>query len=376
MLDQYLFNRRFVRIKAVQRLYAFYVCKQANYYWALDQIRADFTPPVFTDSPVDKALLDQKIKKALDLFSSSLATSPIHASNNTPEIPVDNQVSIVVYQVLNYYEKELAKDRLQLEQGWAKAIATINQNCVLIWQLLIEWLRMVQRQTDGAQACLVDSHWLPYLQQDSNWAKLIQQDSTSWKDQKDLVKSWYNQFIKKDPIIQRYLGEHTDSFREKQLLSLLVERIVFGQGCIQDFFAEIDLSWDTHKRYVKKLVYQSIAKSYEQSSKKTPNTEHIGSADRWEAAQNFYSSLVIKTLQKEKELEALIIQKSENWAIERIIILDKAIIKLALCELMYFPDIPTKVSINEYIAIAKIYGSPKSGQFVNGLLDSISSEIG
>ena len=101
----------------------------------------------------------------------------------------------------------------------------------------------------------------------------------------------------------------------------------------------------------------------------------IGMADQWEVAQGFYTDLIHRTLQKEEELEALIAQKSANWTVERIMLLDKTILKLALCEMVYFPAIPVKVSINEYIEIAKTYGVLRSSQFVNGLLDAVAATL-
>lgn len=375
MLDKHLFNRRFIRLQAVQQLYAFYVCKQANYDGALDQIRTDFIPHFFTGSPTDKAQLEPMIEQAFNLLNASLATTSLHTSVQTPTVPTSSQVQTVVFQVLNCYRKELSRDKHRLEQGLVQAVATIQQDLARILQLLVEWAHIAQKQLNISPACLVNPCELLYGQQDGSWAQLAKQDSASWIDHIDLVKSWYSKFIKKDLVIQRQLTEHTDPFLEKEFLLLLVDRVIFGQEVIQNFFNEVDLNWSMHKHRVRKLVHQSIARSYEQSLKKNLSSEQIESATQWEKAQRFYSSLTDKTLQKEEELEALVTQKSKNWAIERITLLDKTIIKLALCELMCFPDIPTKVSINEYVDIAKIYGSPKSGQFVNGLLDAALSDL-
>ena len=80
-------------------------------------------------------------------------------------------------------------------------------------------------------------------------------------------------------------------------------------------------------------------------------------------------------LQQEPILEKLIEKNLKNWDLDRIIILEKVIIKLALCEMVYFPDIPVKVSMNEYIEISKMYSTINGKQFVNGILDAAAMTL-
>jgi N utilization substance protein B len=80
-------------------------------------------------------------------------------------------------------------------------------------------------------------------------------------------------------------------------------------------------------------------------------------------------------LEKEKHLEGFIIPKLKNWDPERIAALDMIIMKLGVAEFLYFETIPPKVTINEYIDIAKEYSTQQSGQFVNGILDNIHKEL-
>jgi len=92
-------------------------------------------------------------------------------------------------------------------------------------------------------------------------------------------------------------------------------------------------------------------------------------------AYRFYTDLVHTTFKEDGALEALIAEKAKNWTIDRITLLDKTILKLALCEMLHFSSIPIKVSINEYIDLSKVYGTPKSSQFVNGVLDAVASTL-
>lgn len=90
---------------------------------------------------------------------------------------------------------------------------------------------------------------------------------------------------------------------------------------------------------------------------------------------SFALSLVHKVVEKRKELDALIRKKVENWEFDRIAVIDRIILRMGICELMYFEDIPPKVSINEAIEIARRFSTDKSDKFVNGILDSVLTDL-
>lgn len=89
----------------------------------------------------------------------------------------------------------------------------------------------------------------------------------------------------------------------------------------------------------------------------------------------FAKFLIEQTVQHEKEIDNEIIKKVTNWELKRIAVIDKIILRMGICELFYFPDIPPKVTINEFVEIAKSYSTEKSGTFINGVLDSILKEL-
>jgi transcription antitermination protein NusB len=381
LTDHPVLNRRFIRLQAVLHLYAFYVCKQANYDWALDQIRDDFIPDVFANLPVDKVQLAQEAQQALALFASSVKPS------SAPSVAISTPSSLVsaaVTQALVNYENELAKDTRRLKEGLAGTVVKINQACVRVWQLLVEWAYIAKKQTErpklsqqyarSASMCLSHSPTLQQLQNDGVLTKLVQQQAAGWRDHLPMVESWYNQFIKKNPAVQRYLALPITPDQDQQLVVFLIEKIIFSEEVIQSFFNDLDLRWATHKRIVKKLVRQGLPRCM-QNSEKCSNLSVFSLAPHWEPEQCFYIDLVQRTLQRDEELEGLIAQKAKNWTVDRIMLLDKTIVKLALCEMLYFTEIPIKVSINEYIDLSKIYSMPKSSQFVNGLLDAVAATL-
>ncbi|MBV6478006.1 MAG: hypothetical protein HGGPFJEG_00752 [Ignavibacteria bacterium] len=91
--------------------------------------------------------------------------------------------------------------------------------------------------------------------------------------------------------------------------------------------------------------------------------------------KEFANVLIKSIIDNEKLIDDYILEKVKNWEMERISLLDKIIMKIGLAELLYFPDIPPKVSINEAIDIAKEYCTKNSGRFVNGILDAIHDDL-
>ncbi|MFQ6617092.1 MAG: transcription antitermination factor NusB [Fidelibacterota bacterium] len=129
------------------------------------------------------------------------------------------------------------------------------------------------------------------------------------------------------------------------------------------------------RRKARELTLQALY-SYELSG--NPLEEIIESIvfsrSRNRYVREYAKSLILKTVQNLQLIDECIRKKAINWDFSRIAVIDKIILRMALCEYFYFDEIPPKVSINEAIEIAKKYSTEKSSQFVNGLLDSIFKE--
>ncbi|MDA1027821.1 MAG: transcription antitermination factor NusB [Bacteroidetes bacterium] len=88
-------------------------------------------------------------------------------------------------------------------------------------------------------------------------------------------------------------------------------------------------------------------------------------------AKAFAAKLFLKTVDISDEADAIVVRYTENWELSRIALIDRILLRIAICEMLHFPDIPAKATINEAIEVAKRYSTPKSGQFINGILDAI-----
>ena len=129
------------------------------------------------------------------------------------------------------------------------------------------------------------------------------------------------------------------------------------------------------RRLVRERVLQ-ILYAYEMNGESLSNLINAILVDVPEASdKEFANNLINRVLIHQKDLDNEIKKRVDNWEMNRIALIDKILLRMGLCELFYFPDIPPKVSINESIEIAKEYSTAGSGKFINGILDAVLSEL-
>jgi N utilization substance protein B len=148
--------------------------------------------------------------------------------------------------------------------------------------------------------------------------------------------------------------------------------VILGKTVINDFYEEEVLRWAEDKDIVKALVEKTV-KSFEPETQKDI-TLHTLSLN-WEDDKDFIETLYQTATNLKPHHRELISNNTRNWEVDRLPLTDRIILEMAIGELLSFPNIPVKVTINEYIELAKTYSTPKSRNFINGILDVIAKEL-
>lgn len=181
----------------------------------------------------------------------------------------------------------------------------------------------------------------------------------------DLLKKIYTD-LKNSPDYKEYIElTQRDKKSERKILEFIFSNLMLPDERFINHVEEHFINWDDDAEMMQTLVPAYLNKPGLQSF-----TEFL-SKEKWE----FAKSLLNTVLEKTEHCLELIKPKLKNWDADRIASLDLIILQMGVCEFLYFETIPTKVTINEYIDIAKAYSTPQSGQFVNGLLDNIHKEL-
>lgn len=191
---------------------------------------------------------------------------------------------------------------------------------------------------------------------------------TYWKKHDEYVRLIWDAVADSD-IYQNYLQKETSSFEEdKAFLVHLFTDVIAPYERLSEFIEEVNISWVDDIPLV-----NTILKSTLQQIDK-PNAIHQ-ELYKNDEDRVFSLDLFRKTSENSAELTNDIIGRTPNWDPERIAALDFVLLLMALTELVYFPSIPTNVTINEYLEIAKEYATPKSSVFINGVLDKLVKEL-
>jgi N utilization substance protein B len=168
------------------------------------------------------------------------------------------------------------------------------------------------------------------------------------------------------PEYKEYINSNERNHsKEKDILEFILNDLMLGDEIFTSHIEENFINWDDDAE----MVIQTLKNFLQKTA--SANFSEVISNDKWD----FAKTLLTTVLEKEKHLEGLIIPKLKNWDPERIAALDMIIMKMGVAELLYFETIPPKVTINEYIDVAKEYSTQQSGQFVNGILDNIHKEL-
>lgn len=181
----------------------------------------------------------------------------------------------------------------------------------------------------------------------------------------DLVRKIYLSLVETE-LYKSYIHEESrDKKSEKELLSFIFTDLMMANDEVIEYLEEHFLQWDDDAEMIYQMVLNYLSK---------PNAYEF--SDIIGPEKTNYAITLLKTALDKKEYTLEMIKpKLKNWDSDRIAALDMILLRMGICEFLYFETIPTKVTINEYIDLAKSYSTQQSGQFVNGILDSIHKDL-
>ncbi len=189
---------------------------------------------------------------------------------------------------------------------------------------------------------------------------------TNWKRNDDVILLLL-EAIKTSELYQDYMNATTSSFNDdKNFIADLFSEVIAPNDKLYDYLEDYKLTWLDDLPTINTLVLKQI-----KQLKSENDTFLVTKLYKDLDDKDYVKNLFRKTVLNEVELSKEYIDKTPNWDTERIAEIDTIILKMAICELLKFPSIPVKVTINEYLEIAKEYSTPKSSIFINGILDNI-----
>lgn len=215
---------------------------------------------------------------------------------------------------------------------------------------------------------LVNNSILEALSKSPELKKETLNRKISWQNDFDLVRKLYAELRNTDSY-KAYMSSVTTSLKEdKAFLISLATEFLYQHELLNHVFEEKNLHWadDTYG------AFSMVVRTFEHFTgefKLMPLYKDL------EDDKQFISTLFRKTISGDKEYENMIDEKAKNWELDRIATMDILLMKMALTEFLHVPNVPIKVSLNEYIDISKEYSTPNSKTFINGVLDKIIADL-
>ncbi len=231
--------------------------------------------------------------------------------------------------------------------------------------------KYIQTEEDNiASTTIAANSIIQYLQSNDAFLALVKKEGIRHHIATDVVKKLFNELSSK-PKYKEYsaLAQPTLE-QDKEVIGFILKKIFQSEKDLEHHLEEIFINYDDDNT----LLIHVTGKYIDTFSADKADNFFQG-LDQWEEEKKFAIQLLIKTIQNNEELTAIIEPNLKNWEMDRVAVLDLILMKLAVCELKYFPTIPVKVSINEYIDISKLYSTPKSKDFVNGVLDKVKNGL-
>ena len=289
-------------------------------------------------------------------------------------------------KVLQVYYAYVRRENASLSSGEKELLHSIEKSFdlyYLLFQLIIDIVTYAESRIILAgqkkmpsyddlhpNTAFTDLWFVKELSVSPSFNKVIDQKKLSWINHQEVVKRLYLDIYESDNY-KFFMSKESNPEDEKAFIVRIYSEIIATSEDLSQCLEEQSIYWNDDME----LAISDIIKTIKRSK---PGNLLLPAGDNMfknKEDKDFAIRLFHKTVLHQKDNKALIEQQVENWDVDRIALMDTLIMELAITEMVEFPEIPVKVSLNEYIELSKWYSSNKSANFINGILDKITVRL-
>lgn len=280
------------------------------------------------------------------------------------------------------YKEDKKKLQLEISKQLHQSILDIEKSYFEIISLLIVLKNINEEKKQIAKKELIKkstsrfnlsgNRIINFLEKNTQIIDGLIKYKNGWNSKTEKIRNWYNVLLQEE-FYKNYVTIEKPKFEEDfDFLQNLIVKFLFKNNDIQKSFEEENIFWNEDFLIIKSMIKKTL-KTLNSSNFNTFATASLSEDIKDDV--KFACSLFDCVIDNSTEYDGHISKYAKNWDIERISLMDRTILRMGIGEMVNFSNIPVKVSINECIDIAKNYSSPKSGKFINGLLDVISLNL-
>lgn len=216
----------------------------------------------------------------------------------------------------------------------------------------------------------IDNQVIRQIEDNEDLNRYISKNKLNWVHQKEFLRDLYNHMINTDLYRDYMAGEGRSYEEDRSFIMRIYDTLLPDFEPLFQQLEEQSIYWNDEAE----LVISFIIKALKELDPQDGGNLHF-SLFKKEEDREFAKDLFRKTIEHYENYDQLIEENSRNWDLERIAFMDTLIMKMAITEILEFPSIPTKVTLDEYIEIAKYYSTEKSNIFINGILDKVIAQL-
>ena len=209
------------------------------------------------------------------------------------------------------------------------------------------------------------------LEENKMLTEFMETQKKTWNDEPEFVNKLYNQIVGSQ-IYQEYMAAEADDYEtDRELWRKLYRTLIQNNTDLDALLEEQSLYGNDDKEVVDTFVLKTIKRFDEKSqARQELLPEYDNEEDR-----DYARKLFRATIMNANDYQHFMSEASQNWDFSRLAYMDIVIMQIAIAEMMTFPSIPISVTINEYVELAKLYSTPRSGAYINGMLDTIARHL-
>ncbi len=286
----------------------------------------------------------------------------------------------IVYAYYQNGSKNLDSAEKELFFSLSKAYDLYNYLLIL----MVALTNYAQKRIDAAKAKLaptaeelypnlkfVENQFISQLEVNKQLLDFSANQKRSWDNDEDFIKNLYEQIIVSDTY-KEYMASSEKSYEaDRELWRKLYKTLILNNTALDTLLEDQSLYWNDDKEIVDTFVMKTIKRFEEKNGANQELLPEFKDDEDREFARRLFRRTILNC----DYYRHLISENTRNWDLERVAFMDVVIMQCALAEILSFPNIPISVSLNEYVEVAKIYSTVKSGSFVNGTLDGIVNQL-
>ena len=293
-------------------------------------------------------------------------------------------IRLKVVQILYAYYQNEGKNLEAAEKELFYSLSKAYDLYHYLLLLMVEVTRFADRRIDNRRNKLrpteedlnpntrfIDNAFMAQLAQNKQLEEYSNNQKRTWEDEGEFIKRLFAA-IEESETYQEYMSKDTLTYEDDRELWRKLYRTMIAQNEeIDEILEEQSLYWNDDKAIVDTFVLKTIKRfEPENGADQELMPEYRDEMDT-EFARKLFRNAIVGA----EPYRKMIAEHTKNWDVERIAFMDILIMQVALAEMFSFPSIPVSVTLNEYVEIAKMYSTPKSGSFINGMLDTIVNKL-